>query len=124
MAAKDRLLLCPRAGVGWPGNFTEISHKEEDLGQFADKHQFMVGYHGRTYDQARTLQDGFFFTKYNGTNVDINIVAGSNVSPVPFIKQHHERITHLRERSEFHDGPNTPFGGRHAGRGGPAPAAG
>jgi hypothetical protein len=30
-----------------------------------------------------------------GTNVDIgHFLAGNNVSPVAFIKQHHERITH------------------------------
>ena len=51
-------------------------------------------------------------SKFNGANVDLgHFVAGNNVSPVPFIKQHHERITHvhLKDR-KLHGGPNTPFG--------------
>ena len=50
--------------------------------------------------------------KYNGANVDLgHFVAGNNVSPVPFIKEHHDRITHvhLKDR-KLHNGPNTPFG--------------
>ena len=38
-------------------------------------------------------------------------MAGNNVSPVAFIKQHHDRITHVHVKDrKMHDGPNTPFG--------------
>jgi len=94
---------------------TEISRKEEELkrlGQFADKHQFMVGYHGHATTTPEHWEAAFSLAKYNGANVDLgHFVAGNNVSPVPFIKQHHDRITHvhLKDR-KMHDGPNTPFG--------------
>jgi sugar phosphate isomerase/epimerase len=45
-------------------------------------------------------------------NLDLgHFVASNNTSPVPFIKQHHQRITHvhLKDR-QMHDGPNSPFG--------------
>lgn len=94
---------------------TEISHQEEELkrvGQFADKHQLMVGYHGHATTKPADWEKAFALAKYNGANVDLgHFVAGNNVSPVPFIKQYHDRITHvhLKDR-KLHNGPNTPFG--------------
>lgn len=94
---------------------TEIARKDEELkrvGQFADKHQFMVGYHGHATTKPEDWERAFSFAKYNGANVDLgHFVAGNNTSPVPFIQQHHARITHvhLKDR-KMHDGPNTPFG--------------
>jgi sugar phosphate isomerase/epimerase len=94
---------------------TEISRQDKDLkrlGQFADKHQLMVGYHGHAATRPEHWETAFSFAKYNGANVDLgHYVAGNNVSPVAFIKQHHDRITHvhLKDR-KMHDGPNTPFG--------------
>jgi sugar phosphate isomerase/epimerase len=94
---------------------TEISTQDEELkrlGQFADKHQFMVGYHGHTATGPEQWEKAFSFAKYDGANVDLgHFVAGNNVSPVAFIQQHHDRITHvhLKDR-KMHDGPNTPFG--------------
>ena len=94
---------------------TEISHAEEDLkrlGQFADKHQFMVGYHGHTETGPEHWEKAFSLAKYNGANVDIgHFVAGQNTSPIPFIKKYHERVTHVHIKDrKFHNGPNTPFG--------------
>jgi len=94
---------------------SEISHQDEELkriGLFADKHQLMVGYHGHASTKPEDWERAFSFAKYNAANVDLgHFVAGNNTSPVPFIKQHHERITHvhLKDR-KMHDGPNTPFG--------------
>jgi sugar phosphate isomerase/epimerase len=94
---------------------TEISNKDDDLkrlGQFADKHQLMVGYHGHAATKPEHWEKAFSFAKHNGANVDLgHFVAGNNISPVPFIKQYHNRITHvhLKDR-KMHDGPNTPFG--------------
>src|SRR5258706_184751 len=94
---------------------TEISHQDEDLkrlGRFADKHQFMVGYHGHATTTPAHWEKAFSFAKYNGANVDLgHFVAGNNVSPVPFIKEHHDRITHvhLKDR-KMHEGKNFPFG--------------
>ncbi len=94
---------------------TEISHAEADLkrvGQFADKHEFMVGYHGHTDTGPEHWELAFRLAKYNGANVDIgHFVAGQNTSPVPFITKYHERVTHVHIKDrKFHNGPNTPLG--------------
>jgi len=94
---------------------TEISGKEEELkrvGQFADKHQFWVGYHGHATTTPEHWERAFSLAKFNGANVDIgHFVAGNNVSPASFLKQHHDRITHVHIKDrKMHNGPNTPFG--------------
>ncbi len=94
---------------------TEISHKEEELkrlGSFADKHQFMVGYHGHATTTPEHWEAAFALAKFNGANVDLgHFVAGNNTSPVPFITKYHDRVTHvhLKDR-KFNNGPNTAFG--------------
>jgi sugar phosphate isomerase/epimerase len=94
---------------------TEISPKEEELqrvGQFADKHEFMVGYHGHATTKPEHWEAAFALAKFNGANVDLgHFVAGNNISPVPFLKQYHERVTHVHVKDrKFNNGPNTPFG--------------
>lgn len=94
---------------------SEISHTESELkrlGQFADKHQLMVGYHGHATTKPEHWEAAFALAKYNGANVDLgHFVAGNNTSPVPFIKKYHNRVTHvhLKDR-KLNNGPNTPFG--------------
>lgn len=94
---------------------TEISHTEAELkrvGQFADKHQFMVGYHGHATTKPEHWEAAFALAKHNGANVDLgHFVAGNNTSPAPFIKKYHDRVTHvhLKDR-KMNNGPNTPFG--------------
>jgi sugar phosphate isomerase/epimerase len=94
---------------------TEISKKEDDLkrvGEFADKHKLMVGYHGHAETKPEHWERAFGLAKYNGANVDLgHFVAGNNTSPVPFIKEHHDRITHVHVKDrKMHNGGNTPFG--------------
>ena len=98
---------------------TEISKTIDDmkrLGKFADKHLFMVGYHGHATTTAEHFEEAFSFAKYNGANLDIgHFIAGGNGSPVDFIKKHHQRITHVHIKDRKFDaatknGPNTPFG--------------
>ncbi len=94
---------------------TEISHTESELkrvGQFADKHQFMVGYHGHATTTPEHWEAAFALAKFNGANVDLgHFVAGNNTSPVPFIQKHHDRVTHVHMKDrKFNNGPNTPFG--------------
>lgn len=94
---------------------TELSHKENELkrvGAFADKHQFMIGYHNHASTKPEHWETAFAVAKFNGANVDLgHFVAGNNTSPVAFIKQHHERITHVHVKDrKFNNGPNTPFG--------------
>jgi sugar phosphate isomerase/epimerase len=82
------------------------------LGGFADKHQMMVGYHGHASTSAADFETAFSHARHNGANLDIgHFVAGQNTSPVPFIKQHHDRITHIHVKDRKRDnGPNVPFG--------------
>lgn len=94
---------------------TEISKSDDDLkrvGQFADKHRMMVGYHGHAATTPEHWEQAFSLAKFNGANVDLgHFVAGNNVSPAAFIKQHHARITHVHVKDrKRQNGPNTPFG--------------
>lgn len=94
---------------------TEISHKEPELkrlGQFAEKHQMLVGYHNHATTRPEHWEAAFALSKFNGANVDLgHFVAGNNISPVPFLTKYHGRITHVHVKDrKFNDGPNTPFG--------------
>jgi sugar phosphate isomerase/epimerase len=91
----------------------EISVKDtKRLGQFADKHRLMVGYHGHASTTPADWETAFGYAKFNGANVDIgHFVAGNNTSPLPFLKQHHARVTHIHVKDrKMKEGPNTPFG--------------
>jgi len=91
----------------------EISLKDtERLGRFADKHAVMVGYHGHTETTPEMWETAFGYAKHNGANVDLgHFIAGNNTSPIPFIRKHHDRITHIHVKDRrLHDGPNVAFG--------------
>jgi len=94
---------------------SEISHATDELkrlGRFADKHELMVGYHGHASTKPEHWEAAFAVAKFNGANVDLgHFVAGNDISPVPFIRKYHDRITHVHVKDrKFHNGPNTPFG--------------
>ena len=94
---------------------SEISKRDDDhkrVGEFADKHQLMVGYHGHASTTPEDWEKAFSFAKHNGANVDIgHFVAGNNSSPVEFMRKHHRRITHIHVKDrKKENGPNTPFG--------------
>lgn len=93
---------------------TEISEPEETrrVGQFADKHQLFIGYHGHASTSTTDYAAAISSARFNGANVDIgHFVAGQNTSPADFISQNHERITHLHIKDrKLNDGPNVPFG--------------
>lgn len=82
------------------------------LGQAADRHKIMVGYHGHTAVTPAIWEQAFGYAKYNGANLDIgHFVAGNNTSPIPFLKQHYDRITHMHVKDrKLNNGPNVPFG--------------
>lgn len=100
---------------------TEISHEKDNekrlnelkrIGQFADKHQLLVGYHGHATTGPEQWEEAFALAKFNGANVDIgHFVAGNFGSPVPFLQKYHDRVTHvhIKDRKK-NNGPNTPFG--------------
>ena len=72
----------------------------------------MVGYHGHGSTSAADYEKPLGSAKYNGINLDIgHFIAGNHGSPVPFMKQHHARITHIHVKDRRkNEGANTPFG--------------
>jgi sugar phosphate isomerase/epimerase len=93
---------------------TEIGAVDQTrrVGQFADKHQLFIGYHGHAETGAAEYAAPFALAKFNGANVDIgHYIAGHNTSPAPFIIEHASRITHLHIKDRRrNNGVNTPFG--------------
>ena len=100
---------------------TEITHvdpkapvsplPEKRLGTFADKHKLMVGYHGHAETGPKEWKEVFSYARHNGANLDIgHFIVGNKTSPVPFLKEHHERITHIHVKDRTLDGRNVPFG--------------
>jgi len=82
------------------------------VGRFADKHQLMIGYHGHQETTPAHWEHAFSQAKFNGANLDIgHFVAGNNTSPVPFLKQYHDRITHIHVKDrKMNKGATPPFG--------------
>ena len=82
------------------------------VGQFADKHRLMVGYHGHAETGPDHWKEAFGLAAHNGANLDIgHFIAGGHGSPIPFLKEHHARITHVHVKDrKLNNGPNVPFG--------------
>jgi sugar phosphate isomerase/epimerase len=81
------------------------------LGQFAEKHKMMVGYHGHTKTTPQHWEEAFAAGKYNGANLDLgHFTSGNKTSPVPFLKQYHDRITHVHVKDKTLDDKNVEFG--------------
>jgi sugar phosphate isomerase/epimerase len=99
--------------LGASGLSTEISIEDtRRVGQFADKHKMPIGYHGHATTSAADFETVLSYAKYNAVNLDLgHYTAGQGESPVPFIKKHHDRITHVHVKDRKRDnGPNVPFG--------------
>src|SRR5262245_38222069 len=88
------------------------------VGPFADKHKMMIGYHGHDaiwdpneFATPESFAAAMQHSRYNGINLDIGHFTAANYDPVPFLKEHHARITnlHLKDRKKDH-GPNVPWG--------------
>ena len=89
------------------------------LGEFADRHKMMVGYHGHTnltdpeaFGRPSAWEQAFSYAKYNGANVDIgHFFTANGYSPAEWIKKNHTRVTHvhLKDR-KANNGPNVPWG--------------
>ena len=89
----------------------EIDAKHtQRIGQFADKHKLPVAYHGHAATTPEHWEAAFKQAKYNGANLDLgHFVAGNNTSPVPFLKQHHARISHVHVKDrKMKEGPTRP----------------
>jgi sugar phosphate isomerase/epimerase len=93
--------------------------KTKRLGQFAAKHKLMVGYHGHgnltnpeAFGRLGAWEQSFWYSKYNGANVDIgHFFASNGFSPAEWIRENHTRITHvhLKDR-KANNGPGMAWG--------------
>ncbi len=84
------------------------------VGDIAARRKIMVGYHAHAQlkPPATMWDEALTQSKFNGINFDMgHYVANTNLSAIPFIQKHHDRITsmHLKDR-KFNAGPATPFG--------------
>jgi sugar phosphate isomerase/epimerase len=81
------------------------------LGQFADRHEMMIGFHGHAAMRPAHWEQAFAYARHNGANLDLgHFVGGNKTSPIPFLTQHHERITHVHVKDKTLDDKNVPFG--------------
>ena len=85
------------------------------IGEAAAKHGVNVGYHLHTLANMTAWDAAMAQSPRNGIQLDIgHYVAGTGVSPVPFIEKHHARIfsMHLKDRKKVcHDNSeNMPWG--------------
>lgn len=84
------------------------------IGNFAAAHRLRVGYHNHTQVNANSWDVALSQSPYNGINFDVgHYAAATSSSPIPFIKEHHDRITclHLKDRKyRVNGGQNMPWG--------------
>jgi sugar phosphate isomerase/epimerase len=84
------------------------------VGDFAARHRMMVGYHNEGSMNEQSWDTALAQSKWNGINLDTgHLTAAINKSPIPFIKEHHDRITclHLKDRKyRINGGQNMPWG--------------
>lgn len=103
--------------VGARGISFEISEESAvRMSPFADKHDMIIGMHNHT----QVGEPGFSFDPVltHSPNAMLNLdighyVAGTDESPVPVIRQYHDRISHLHikdRRTGANGGDNVPFG--------------
>jgi sugar phosphate isomerase/epimerase len=84
------------------------------VGDFATKFKIRMGYHNHTQVNDHSWDAALAQSAYNGINLDVgHFAAATNQSPIPFIREHHDRITsvHLKDRKfRTNGGRNTPWG--------------
>ena len=81
------------------------------LAPFAEKHKTLVGFHGHTQATPAMFEEMMSYGPYNDANLDIgHFLVGNKTSPVPFLKDHHDRITHVHIKDRKYDGSTVPFG--------------
>ncbi len=88
------------------------------LEPMAAKYKMNVSLHGHAsvndpneFSTAETFQKALDASKYFMVNLDIGHFSAANFDPVEYIRQHHDRITHLHIKDRKKDnGANMPFG--------------
>ncbi len=84
------------------------------FGEFAEKYQTRVGFHNHTHVNYHSWDTALSQSPFNGVNFDVgHYLVATGESPIPFIKEHHDRITslHLKDRQlPSNGGRNMPWG--------------
>lgn len=85
---------------------------------FADKYKITVAMHGHSnltdpneFAKPESFEKAMAMSKYFAVNLDIGHFFAAGFDPIPYLEQHHARITnlHLKDRKKD-NGPNTPWG--------------
>jgi sugar phosphate isomerase/epimerase len=91
--------------------------KTRRLGSFALKHRLPVGYHGHLskdpdeFSLPASWERAAAFSPFNRINLDIGHFTAAGGDALGFIRQHHDRITHIHLKDrKANDGPNLPWG--------------
>ncbi len=80
------------------------------IAPFAQKHQLPFGFHGHAQG-ADLFEQCIAQGKFNWINLDIGHFMANHGSPIPFMKKHASRITHIHVKDrKANDGANTPLG--------------
>lgn len=104
-------------GVHTIASSTQISMLPR-LMPIAEKHKVYVAVHGHDqtthadeFSTPESFQKALDLSPWFMVNLDIGHFAAANFDAVSYIRQHHDRITHLhfKDRKRNH-GPNEPFG--------------
>ncbi|MBV9225551.1 MAG: sugar phosphate isomerase/epimerase, partial [Acidobacteriaceae bacterium] len=88
------------------------------LQPLAEKHKIYVAVHGHSdtkhpdeFSSPETFQKALDMSDWFRVNLDIGHFSAAGFDPVAYIKEHHDRITHLHIKDrKKDDGPNEPFG--------------
>lgn len=88
------------------------------LAPFAEKHKIYVAFHGHSntrdpneFATPESFQTALDSSKYFRINLDIGHFSAAGYDPVAYIREHHDRITHLHMKDrKKNDGPNMPWG--------------
>lgn len=90
----------------------------QKLVPFAEKQQFPVAFHNHEdindpnqFARPESFYKAMAMSKWFRINLDIGYITGSNYDAVAFIRQNHDRITHLHMKDRKKDlGPSVPWG--------------
>jgi sugar phosphate isomerase/epimerase len=77
----------------------------QKLAPFAEKHQMRVGFHGHLQGTPAAFEEAMSYGPYNCTNLDLgHFFVANKTSPVPFLKEQHDRITHVHVKDSTAEG--------------------
>ena len=82
----------------------------QKLAPFAEKHKMRVGFHGHLQGTPETFKQAMSYGSYNCINLDLgHFFVANKTSPTPFLKEEHDRITHIHVKDSNMNGA-VPFG--------------